>query len=358
MKVHRHSEHQRRLWVHEMVHKTRTIKAICAEAEISRATLYNWQNELKERDAKAKEEQSQASSLPWQPNDKYKMLLSALLKTDIDKTVSRRLVKELVKRYNLTTAQACALTGMPEEDYHHRPRKPQADDKEVYAALVHLLEENKSRSLEDCIAILQRMQPHWAIKQIKRVYRQGRLYLKRVRVRRLPEAQEPVVHVKVDAPLRLHREGAFWHFGVMQYPGTSSEKNWLLYLLDYNDGTPLNALTGMGTITEEDVMQLVYTSVTDNGLPKKIRIPAMAPFTNRHVPQWCREHKVPVYNLSMVKPENALEAQYITSDIIKQLELPEAATYAELQMAADEWIQSFARNSRQAGAYFVREPVV
>ena len=358
MKVHRYSEHQRRLWVHEMVHKTKTIKAICAEAEISRATLYNWQNELNGMDAKAKEEQSQASSLPWQPNDKYKMLLSALVKTDSDKTVSRKLVKELVKRYNLTIAQACALTGLPKESYNHRPRKPQADDKEVYAVLIHLLEEKKSRSLEDCIAVLQQLQPHWAIKQIKRVYRQGSLYLKRVRVRRLPAAQEPVVRIKTDVPLRLRREGTFWHFGLIEQPVINDKKNWLLYLLDYNDGTPLNVLTGTGLITEEDVMQLVYASASDNGLPKKIRVPAVTLFTNRHLQKWCWKHKVPVYNLSMAKPENTLEAEYITGDIIKQLGLPEATTYNELQVAADEWIQSFARDGREAVNYFVKESVM
>ena len=357
MKVHRHSEHQRRLWVHEMVHKTKSIKVICAEADISRATLYNWQNELTEIDNKAKEEQAQTSSLQWQPNDKYKMLLSALVKTDGDKTVSRKLAKELVKRYNLTVAQACALVGMPEETYNHRPRKPEADDKEVYATLVHLLEEKKSRSLEDCIAALQQTHAQWAIKQIKRVYRQGRLYLKRVRVRRLPPVPE-TVFIKADVPLRLRREGAFWHFGLLEAETLTGEKNWLLYVLDYTDGTPLNVLAGTGTLLEEDVMQLVYKSAADNGLPKKIRLPAVAPFTSRSLQKWSFEKRVTMYNLSMAKPENALEADFITDDITKQLGITGNTTFDGLQTAADNWVQSFAQSSRDVVNYFAKETVI
>src|SRR5579875_3478976 len=105
MKVHRYSVHQRRLWVHEMMHKTKIVKAICREAQISRATLYNW---LSEFNSSAKTNEASASatdSLSWQPNDKYKMILSALLKVDADQTVSRKLVRELVKRYNITPTQ-------------------------------------------------------------------------------------------------------------------------------------------------------------------------------------------------------------------------------------------------------------
>ena len=352
MKVHRYSEHQRRMWVHEMTHKTKTIKAICTEASISRATLYNWLNEFET----AKEEAKQDVSPAWQPNDKYKMLLSALLKTDKDKLFSRRLAGELVKRYNLTVAQACELVNMPADLYGYRPRKPEADDKDVYAALVHLLEEKKSRSLEDCIAILQPSHPDWTVKQIKRIYRQGRLYLKRTRIRRMPSLPQEMAEAAQEVLSRLRREDAFWYLGLAEQQ-TSEEINWLLFILDYNDGTPLNAIAGSGGISEVHVMQLIAKAATENGFPKKIRIPAVAPFASRDLSKWSWENKVAIYNLSMAKPENLLEAQYIQDDIKKQLTIDETTTSHQLQTTADSWIKSFINNSTAATNYFIKETV-
>ncbi len=355
MKVHRYSEHQRRLWVHEMMHKTKTVKAICKEASISRATLYNWVSEFNKIGAKTNEEAAQTTaSLSWQPNDKYKMLLSALLKIDADKTVSHKLVRELVKRYNVTPSQACALVNLPEESFSHRPRKPEADDKEVYAALVRLLEEANSRSLEDCIAILQQQQPHWAVKQMKRIYRQGRLYLKRTRIRHasfLPETKTVVTDVLL--PARLRREAAFWYVGCMK-----EEKCWLLFLLDYEDGTPLNILAGEGELSEVNLMQLMCKAAEENGLPKKIRIPNAAPFASRELSKWSWENKVALYQLSMAKPENLLEADYIKDDIKKQLMIDETTTLQNLQTRSEEWILNFAQKQSEAVNYFVKEEVV
>ena len=215
MKVHRYSEHQRQLWVHEMVHKTKTVKAICTEAAVSRATLYNWLHEynaVKKLTAdQMQEEKPDAVSATWQPNDKYKMLLSVLVKTDTDKAFSCRLVRELVKRYNLTTAQACALVNLPEEAYGYRPRKAEASDTDVYAALIHALEEDKTRSLEDCIAAIRQLHSGWAIKQIKRVYRQGSLYVKRTRIRRIQHLPAEIISSGNDTaePLRLTAAGLF-----------------------------------------------------------------------------------------------------------------------------------------------------
>ena len=355
MKVHRYSEHQRRLWVHEMMHKTKTVKAICKEASISRATLYNWVSEFNKIGAKTNEDATQtAASLSWQPNDKYKMLLSALLKIDSDKTVSLRLARELVKRYNVTPSQACALVNLPEEAYSHRPRKPEADDKEVYAALVHLLEEVKSRSLEDCIAILQLQQPHWTVKQVKRIYRQGRLYLKRTRIRLavfLPETK--TVATDILLPIRLQKDGAFWYVGCVR-----EEKCWILFLLDYEDRTPLNAMAGDGELSEGNLMQLVNKAAEENGLPKKIRLPAMAPFASRELSKWSWENKVALYQLSMAKPENLLEADYIKDDIKKQLMIDETTTLQSLQTVGEEWIVNFAQKQTEAINYFVKEEMV
>lgn len=350
MKVHRYSEHQRRMWVHEMMHKTKTVKAICAEAQISRATLYNWLSEFSEADKEAAN--CENSSQLWQPNDKYKMLLSALTKWDKDKTVSRGLAKELVKRYNLTAKQACSLVNLPEEEYHHRPRKPEAEDKEVYAALVHLLEERSSRSLDDCIGFLQASQPDWTVKQIRRIYRQGRLYLKRTRVRCAPSLPEEIVAAqnKISSQTRLQRAQAFWHIGLL-----AEGEQWLLFILDYNDGTPLNVVAGSDAVSENFVMQLIKKAAVENGLPNKIRIPAEAPFVSRELSKWSWENKVILHNLSMAKPENVLEAEYIRDDIKKQLGIDEMMTLETVQNRSENWILSFAQNSAPATNYFEKE---
>ncbi len=355
MKVHRYNEHQRRIWVHEMTHKIKTIKAICNEAAISRATLYNWLGEFTSSDNKRNEEPVQTEpSLSWQPNDKYKMLLSALLKIDEDKTVSRKLARELAKRYNLTTTQACALVNLPEEAYNYRPRKPEAEDKEVYAALVHLLEENRSRSLEDCIAVLQQSQPDWAVQQIKRIYRQGRLYLKRTRIRRIAFSPEnKMITTNIPLPLKLQKEKAFWHIGVIKEDGL-----WLLFLLDYEYGTPLNIMAGEGEMNEVSMMQFITKAAAENGIPKKIRIPATAPFVSRELSKWSWEHKVALYNLSMAKQENRLEAEYIKDYIKKQLITEQTTTLKMLQTASDNWIKSFTHNKSEVVNYFTKEGVV
>ncbi len=211
---------------------------------------------------------------------------------------------------------------------------------------------NSNRSLEDCIAALQQAHPEWAIKQVKRIYRQGRLYLKRTRIRRvahLPEAVVLPIKETTVSP-RLVREGAFWHIGLVK------EKNvWLLFLLDYGDGIPLNTLSGSGQPSEEDMMQLVTKAASENGTPKKIRFPATAPFTSRDLTKWSWDNRVAIYNLSMAKPENALEAGYIQDDIKKQLGIHEHMLPDELRAIADNWIAGFAQNMTATTSFFAKE---
>ncbi len=351
------------MWVHEMVHKTKTIKAICGEAAISRATLYNWLSEYQKAESEQKQAAGNGESAGapprWEPNDKYKMLLSALVKTDSDKTISRQLAKELVKRYNLTIAQACSLVDMPEEHYGYRPRKPEADDKDVYAALVNLLAEDSSRSLEDCVSLLQNAQPNWAIKQVKRIYRQGRLYLKRTRMRRiarLPEETALSETATTGVFKRITREAAFWHIGLVEQ-NTAEGNAWLLFVLDFHDGIPLNALTGNGQVTETDILQLVTKAAAENGTPKKIRIPAQAPFMSRDLTRWSWDNRVAIYQLSMAKPENLLEAEFIQDDIKKQLAVNEHTSVASLSATTEQWLSGFAGNRAANSHYFEKEPV-
>ncbi len=219
---------------------------------------------------------------------------------------------------------------------------------------MHLLEEDKSRSLEDCIAILQLQQPHWAVKQAKRIYRQERLYLKRIRIRSAPFLPEnKTVAPDILLLKRLQREAAFWHLGLIK-----EEECWLLFLLDYEDGTPLNAVAGEGEIKEAEVMQLMCKAAKENGLPKKIRIPNVMPFMCRELSKWSWENKVALYQLSMAKPENLLEAGYIEDDIKKQLMITETTTLQSLQTVSEEWIVNFAQKQTEAINYFVKEEVV
>src|SRR3982751_2555543 len=213
MKVHRYHEQQRRKWVYEMQHKLKSVKQICKEAVISRATLYNWVKEFSEENTTVDNEVGLPEEHPiaWQPLDKHKMLLAALGKIDKDKKISQKLVSELMKRYTLTVAQACSIAGIEESAYNYKPRKPEVADRLVYDELVRLIAEDSSRGLDDCHAVLQSAHPEWTHKQIKRIYRQGRLYLKRNRARNTKLLNNVISQTTVpaDRVLRLKREGAF-----------------------------------------------------------------------------------------------------------------------------------------------------
>ncbi len=219
---------------------------------------------------------------------------------------------------------------------------------------MHLLDEKKSRSLEDCITILQEEKPQWAVKQIKRIYRQGRLYLKRTRIRCIASLPiNEMMTTGVLLPARLQKQAAFWHIGLLQEGGL-----WLLFLLDYEEGTPLNVLPGEGEITEESVIQFIEKAATENGVPKKIRIPAGEPFSGRALSKWAWENRVAIHYLSMAKPENLLEAGYIKDDIKRQLRIDEITSLESLQTRSENWVQSFAQKESEAVNYFAKETVV
>src|SRR3954454_24153950 len=305
MKVHRYHEQQRRKWVYEMQHKLKSVKQICREAVISRATLYNWIKEFSDEQTEVSNEagQPEEDTIAWQPLDKHKMLVAALSKIDTDKKISHKLVSELMKRYTLTVAQACSITGIEEADYNYKPRKPEVADRLVYDELVRLIAEDSSRGLDDCYTVLQSTHPEWTHKQIKRIYRQGRLYLKRTRARntRLFNNVIPQTLAPADRILRLKREGAFWQVGVLEASFNDSSTYWILYLIDYNDGTPLNAAIGGGSITTEQLIAFLSTAVKENGAPKKMRAIDQPPFNSREVARWIWDNKVAMYRLSMAK---------------------------------------------------------
>ncbi|TKK70144.1 hypothetical protein FC093_05155 [Ilyomonas limi] len=345
MKVHRYHEQQRRKWVYEMQHKLKPVKQICKEAIISRATLYNWVKEFSEENAGVNNEaaQQEEEAIAWQPLDKHKMLLAALNKIDKDKKVSQKLVSELMKRYTLTAAQACSIAGIEEATYNYKPRKPEVADRLVYDELVRLIAEDTSKGLDDCYTVLQSTHPEWTHKQIKRIYRQGRLYLKRTRTRntRLLNNIISRTPVHTNKALRLKREGAFWQVGVLQEAFNNDCAYWILYIIDYNDGTPLNAAIGEGSITPEQLVNFLSLAIKENGTPKKMRAVAQPPFNSREVARWIWDNKVALYNLSMAKPENQLEIGHLEDSIRQQL-IEEGTTLERAKEKAAVWINSFA----------------
>jgi hypothetical protein len=344
MKVHRYHEQQRRKWVYEMQHKLKPVKQICKEALISRATLYNWVNEFSDNNTSTNNnaQQQEEDAIAWQPLDKYKMLLAALSKIDNDKKISQKLVSELMKRYTLTVAQACSIAGIEEAAYNYKPRKPEVPDRLVYNELIRLIAEQPLRGLNDCHAVLQSSQPEWTHKQIKRIYRQGRLYLKRTRARntKLFNKIIPQTPVPANKALRLKRESAFWQVGLLVETLPDNNAYWILYIVDYNNGTPLNAAIGEGSITVEQLITFLSNAVNENGAPKKMRVIAKPPFNSREVARWIWDNKVALYNLSMAKPENQLEIGHLEDSIRQQL-IEDNTTLEEVKERAIAWINSF-----------------
>ena len=351
MKVHRYHEQQRRKWVYEMQHKLKPVKQICKEAIISRATLYNWVKEFSDENTAVNSEAArhEEETIAWQPLDKHKMLLAALGKIDKEKKISQKLVSELMKRYTLTVAQACSIAGIEEAAYNYKPRKPEVADRLVYNELVRLIADDSSRSLDDCHEVLQSTHPEWTHKQIKRIYRQGRLYLKRTRARNTKLLNNFIAPVPVltNKQLRLKREGAFWQVGMLEETFDDNSAYWILYLIDYNDGTPLNATVGEGDITSEQLINFLSTAVQENGAPKKMRVIAQPPFNSREVARWIWDNKVALYNLSMAKPENQLEVGHLQDSIRQQLIAKDTTTLEIVKEKIAAWINGFAE--RESG---------
>ena len=194
MNTYRYDEEKRKQWVRDKIARAKTVKQICREASISRATLYNWIDEFKhlEQEIKANDEEDpRTSGKTSRPEllqrtaheiaERYRMLVSAIAGLDTNKTFSKRLVAMLIKRYTLTVSQACAIVGIDESLYGYKPRKPEVEDYIVYEALIKLIHEDRTRDFETCYELLLKAHSDWTRKQIKRVYRDGMVYLERQR---------------------------------------------------------------------------------------------------------------------------------------------------------------------------------
>lgn len=359
MNTYRFDEQQIRAWVRDKVTRAKSVKQICQEASISRATLYNWLNDFphvetpvmsgktagiplsEEAATEVKRTIKSASKLPVTDlGARYQMIVSSLKKADPDGTISRKLVGELVKRYTITVAQACEIVGIDESVYGYRPRKPEVDDQLVYNEFVRIINEEPSRSFIDCYEIIQTTQPDWTRKQLKRVYREKRLYLLRKRKTRNGYATETELLTEetllpATAPVRLYRPGATWNLGLVQ---DTEQQSWVLFILDNEDGTPLNARAGEGEVIYEDVLAFLDIAAEENGSPKKLRLFAKEPFTNREITRWIWDNRVALHNLSLGKPENQMEMEQMEGRVREQIS---HHTNGDLADNVTSWISSY-----------------
>ncbi|XZF13312.1 transposase [Chitinophagaceae bacterium MMS25-I14] len=351
MKTFLYSEEQRRWWVQQKVSRAKTVKQICREAAISRATLYNWiaefpdlaidENEMQPSTAEAPHEvlkRVREQSGEPDPVAKYRMLLNALGTVDTDKSVARKLVGVLVKRYTLTVAQACAMVGIEEAVYGYKPRKPEGDDEEVYDELVRLITEEPSRGFTECYEILQRTNPGWPRKQIRRVYKERRVFLLRKRTRRLPAGanrnENTAEEIQEQPVVRQQRPGATWSLGLIE-DKLSDAPFWLLYIMDAEDGAILNATSGGGYVNIEDILDFLSLATMENGQPRKLRIAGREPFTGREITRWTWDQKVTLITLSLGKPENQEMLQSMDDRVSRAVQQSHAGNITELQ----DWIE-------------------
>ncbi|RYD54675.1 MAG: transposase [Sphingobacteriales bacterium] len=371
MNTYRYDEQQIRAWVRDKVTRAKTVKQICQEAVISRATLYNWMKEFPDDGTSATEapEQKIAAEKPEKasaiklektgkkmpvtdPAARYHMIVSSLKKADVEGSLTKKLVAELVKRYTITVAQACEIVGIDEANYGYKPRKPEVDDQLVYDELLRLIDEQPNRGFIELYEILQSTRPDWTRKQLKRVYRERRLYLKRKRNKKSDRqaggAENQVTEIapleaKI-APLisrskRIKKPDATWSLGfVEQELPADADGNianaWVLFILDHEQGTPLNAQTGHGKISFEDIISFLNTAAEENGKPKKLRVFGKEPFTNREITKWVWDHKVALHNLTLGKSENQMELdkmeKMVASSVLKN--------GGDLEQSVENWL--------------------
>lgn len=343
MNTFRFSEEQRQAWAMDKYTRRKTVRRICTEAGISRATLYNWLNEfppppeLQNADDFVADKAAKDEALypKHEGTGKYEMITAVLRQVDTDRALSRKMVQAIVKRYTLSVAQACAIVGMDEADYGYKPRKPEVDDAVVHDELARLTSEDPSRGFIDCYKILQQTHPKWTRKQIKRVYREKRLYLRRIRVKRTK------TEARVEEQLRLHRYGTVWNVGALQ-----QGDQWVLFILDEQDGMPLNAACGAGTPSEETITGFLDLAMQENGKPRKLRIPGKPPFSSKEVTHWVWEHKAALQSLNLAKPENESEVSNMEQRVAGQLFAGALADLPGLQQRTEAWIQSGVNNYR------------
>ncbi|RYF97374.1 MAG: hypothetical protein EOO00_00305 [Chitinophagaceae bacterium] len=371
MNTYRYEVEKRRAWVRDKMTRAKTVRQICQEAQISRATLYNWIDEFENddelRDVLAASRQDipkqiQKASRPELLNkvnsetgEKYRMLVSSIAGIDNNRNFSRKLVAVLIKRFTLTVAQACAIVGMEESSYGYKPRKPEVEDYIVYEGLVNLICENRRRSFEELYELLQQKHPDWTRKQMKRVYRDGMVYLERTRTKRpkdtpaLPEVAAPqhdaVARVdNVASPgvsRRLQRTGGTWSMGLIEDEIISNgvpEMVWLLFIIDEDSGLAMNGSIGAGIISTEEILSFMDRAVVENGSAKKLKVPGKPALSVRELTRWVWEHKMALHTFSLQKPENQSEISRIEAEVKERLSFYSDIGLEGIQSNLEDWL--------------------
>ncbi len=306
MNIHRYDEEQRRQWVEKRRSGALSVKEIMQQAGISRATLYNWIAEFPEN-AEARETATDEAAAPPKielqrsGTGLLQMLQDALAVVDDSNSVRQSVVRQLVRKHTLSIAQACAIAGLPEDAFEHKARKPEADDREVYETLCRLLEEDPSRQFEELIGLLRRAEPSWPRKQIRRIYKEGRLYQLRTRKRTSPAPRT----AQPGTLERRQRPDAVWTMGL-----ASTELGTLLYAFDSADAAGLGAVLltqPEGPEAEAALIRFLGETAEASGLPRKLRLPGIPPFNAREVLRWSMQHQVGLQTASFGKEENVAE---------------------------------------------------
>lgn len=367
MNVHRFSEEQRRQWVKEKIARTKTVKQICREASISRATLYNWIDEFEDliigsrqtgnsdtssdKPVKASRPELIQKTSP-ETAERYRMLVTALAGIDEDKAISKRLVAALIKRYTLTVAQACAVAGIDESLYGYKPRKPEVEDYIVYEALIQLLEQDRTRDFETLYQLLLKTHPDWTRKQIKRVYRDGMVYLERqrsnVRWEKLGKAKTqkditaaPIVSVAAASVPRIQKTDGTWNLALLEYTTTldgMSAPWWMLCIVDEESDLQLNAMVGFGEISTDDLLRFLDKAAAENGVPRKLKVYGKPALTVRELTRWVWQHKMALHTFSLNKPENLEAMTAAEQKVLDALHIGNITTKESLLTAVEHWI--------------------
>lgn len=306
MNVHRYDEEQRLQWVKQRRSGALSVKQVMEQAGISRATLYNWLAEFPEAEAvteAAVEAAPVVVEIAAQRSGtaRWQMLQDALAVVDETTSVRQAVVRQLVRKHTLSVAQACAIAGLSVDAFEHKVRKPEADDREVYETLCRLLEEDPSRQFEELIVLLRRIAPKWPRKQIRRIYKEGRLYQRRARKKATPVVR-PAGSVGLQ---RRQRPDAVWTLGIATIAtGT------VLFAVDAADQAGLGASwipETEGAEGEATLIQFLTETAASATMPRKLRVPGIAPFTAREVLRWAMQHQVGLQTFTLGKEENAAE---------------------------------------------------
>lgn len=320
MNIHRYDEEQRLQWVEKRRSGALSVKEIMQQAGISRATLYNWLAEFPEKEEKPEAAIPEAPTPPKIELQRsgtglLQMLQDALSVVDSDNNIRQSLVRQLVRKHTLSIAQACAIAGLPEEAFEHKARKPEADDREVYETLYRLLEEEPTRQFEELIGLLRKAEPSWPRKQIRRIYKDARLYQLRTR-KRTPPAPRTVTPGLLQ---RRQRPDAVWTMGL-----ANTTLGTVLFAIDSADQAGIGALVlpqAEGAEGETALIQFLTETAAVAGTPRKLRLPGIAPFNAREVLRWSMQNQVGLQTASFGKEENVAEWAALSERTAKELDV-------------------------------------